>query len=282
MRPLRPFERSCDASCHGAGPESVREKIAEDVSVFGVRLSATNLREASALVERSIRERRKVYICVTDANALLAARQDATLNEIYQNAALSLPDGMPIVWLSKLLGKSGVERVRGTDFMRAVTAMSCGLGLRHFYVGGAPGTAAALSAKLIAAHPGLEVVGALCPPFRELSAAENLETVEEINAARPDVLWIGLGAPKQERWMAANFDRIDAPVMVGVGAAFDFLAGTKPEAPKWLQRSGLEWLFRLACEPRRLWRRYAIVVPTFLCLSARELLLRRLMKVQKV
>lgn len=278
---MRAFERSCDPSRHGATPKSARETITQEVSVFGVKLSATTIPEASALVERSIRERQKVYICVADANALLAARKDATLNEIYRNAALSLPDGMPIVWLSKLLGKSGVERVRGTDFMRAITAMSCGLGLRHFYLGGAPGIAATLSEKLTAAHPGLEVAGALCPPFRELSADENLEMIETINSARPDVLWIGLGAPKQERWMAANFDRIDAPVMIGVGAAFDFLAGTKPEAPKWLQRSGLEWLFRLACEPRRLWRRYAVVVPTFLCLGARELLLRRLMKAQK-
>lgn len=268
---MRPFERSREAS----------EKDTGDVSVFGVRVSATNLREASAIVEQSIRERNKVYICVTDANALLAARQDATLNDIYRNAALSLPDGMPIVWLSKLLGKTRIERVRGTDFMRAVTAMSSGLGLRNFYVGGAPGTAAALGAKLIAAHPGLKVVGALCPPFRELSVDEDIEMIEQINCAQPDVVWVGLGAPKQERWMAANFDRIEAPVMVGVGAAFDFLAGTKAEAPKWMQRSGLEWLFRLASEPRRLWRRYVIVVPTFLCLGARELLLHRLVKLQK-
>lgn len=281
MRRLRPFERSGGAFDHVREPKSAQKETTRDVIVFGVRVSATNLREASAIVAQSIRERKKVYICVTDANALLAARRDATLNDIYRNAALSLPDGMPIVWFSKLLGESGIERVRGTDFMRAVTAMSSGLGLRNFYVGGAPGTAATLGARLIAAHPGLEVVGALCPPFRELSAGENLEIVEQINSARPDVVWVGLGAPKQERWMAANFDRIEAPVMIGVGAAFDFLAGTKAEAPKWMQRSGLEWLFRFASEPRRLWRRYVIVVPTFLCLGARELLLRRLMKLQK-
>lgn len=249
--------------------------------VFGVRVSVTNLSEAVAVVQQSIRDRQRIYICVTDANAALTARRDEKLKDVYGNAALSLPDGMPIVWLSRLLGKSRIERVRGTDFMRAVTEISSQLGFRNFYCGGAPGTAVALSAKLISRYPGLEVAGVMCPPFRELTAQENLEIVERINSARPDVVWVGLGAPKQERWMASNFGRIEAPVMIGVGAAFDFLAGTKPEAPKWMQRLGLEWLFRLASEPRRLWRRYAVVVPTFLCLGAKQVLFHLLMRSQK-
>lgn len=279
---MRPFaKRSQSASGHRGTSLLSSDETGEDVRVFGVRVSVTNLSEAVAVVQQSIRDRQRIYICVTDANAALTARRDEKLKDVYGNAALSLPDGMPIVWLSRLLGKSRIERVRGTDFMRAVTEISSQLGFRNFYCGGAPGTAVALSAKLISRYPGLEVAGVMCPPFRELTAQENLEIVERINSARPDVVWVGLGAPKQERWMASNFGRIEAPVMIGVGAAFDFLAGTKPEAPKWMQRLGLEWLFRLASEPRRLWRRYAVVVPTFLCLGAKQVLFHLLMRSQK-
>ncbi|UZX11307.1 WecB/TagA/CpsF family glycosyltransferase [Methylocystis sp. MJC1] len=278
---MRPFAKRSEDASAATLQISSEEVGGEDVHVFGVRVSATNLGEAVAVVQQAIRERKRIYICVTDANAALVARRNEKLKDVYGDAALSLPDGMPIVWLSRLLGKTRIERVRGTDFMREVTALSSQLGFRNFYFGGAPGTAATLSAKLISSHPGLEAAGVLCPPFRELTAAENLEIVERINSARPDVVWVGLGAPKQERWMATNFGRIEAPVMIGVGAAFDFLAGTKPEAPKWMQRSGLEWLFRLASEPTRLWRRYAVVVPAFLYLGARQVLFHRLLKLQK-
>jgi len=120
-----------------------------------------------------------------------------------------------------------------------------------------------LRAALAAANPGLVVCGMICPPFRPLSAEEDRIVVDTINAARPDIVWLGLSTPKQEQWMAAHLGRIEAPVMIGVGAAFDFLAGLKPQAPRWMQRNGLEWGFRLCCEPGRLWRRYAYIVPGF-------------------
>lgn len=155
-----------------------------------------------------------------------------------------------------------------------MTAISAERGYRQFYYGGAHGVAEKLQQKLLQTYPGLQVAGRICPPFRDLTPEEDQAIVNEINAARPDIVWIGLSTPKQEYWMANHLGRIHAPVMVGVGAAFDFLAGTKPQAPRFMQRSGLEWLFRLLSEPRRLWRRYAYIVPAFAILAAADLALR--------
>jgi N-acetylglucosaminyldiphosphoundecaprenol N-acetyl-beta-D-mannosaminyltransferase len=157
--------------------------------------------------------------------------------------------------------------------MRKLTEISARRGYRQFYYGGAEGLADALKQELALRYPGLSVVGTMCPPFRELTHEENEETVAAINAADPDIVWVGLSTPKQERWMAEHRSRIKAPVMIGVGAAFDFLAGTKRQAPRWMQMCGLEWLFRLLSEPRRLWRRYALVVPGFVLLSLYQLIL---------
>jgi N-acetylglucosaminyldiphosphoundecaprenol N-acetyl-beta-D-mannosaminyltransferase len=131
-----------------------------------------------------------------------------------------------------------------------------------------------LKQKLIGVHPKLEVAGTLCPPFRELTPAEDESVVRAINAARPHIVWVGLSTPKQEYWMASHLGLVEAPAMIGVGAAFDFLAGTKRQAPVWMQRNGLEWLFRLCAEPRRLWRRYAYIVPRFLFLATGEIIHR--------
>jgi N-acetylglucosaminyldiphosphoundecaprenol N-acetyl-beta-D-mannosaminyltransferase len=177
------------------------------------------------------------------------------------------PDGMPLVWVSRLLGRARTKRVYGPDLMRAMTALSARRGYRQFYYGGAPGVAENLRRTLTTLHPALQVAGTLCPPFRPLTPEEDRDAVGAINAARPDILWIGLSTPRQEVWMADHLGRIDAPVMIGVGAAFDFLAGTKKQASVWVQRNGLEWLFRLSSEPRRLWRRYAWVVPGFAVLA---------------
>jgi N-acetylglucosaminyldiphosphoundecaprenol N-acetyl-beta-D-mannosaminyltransferase len=158
--------------------------------------------------------------------------------------------------------------------MRELTAVSAVRGYRHFYYGGAEGVAEKLKQALIFEYPRLAVAGVLCPPFRQLTQEEDHVVVDDINAARPDIVWVGLSTPKQEQWMASHVGRIEAPVMIGVGAAFDFLAGTKRQPPVWMQRNGLEWLFRLCSEPRRLWRRYAYIVPGFAVLAAGELLRR--------
>ena len=170
---------------------------------------------------------------------------------------------MPLVWISRLRGHSGVERVYGPDLMLACCEASVAKGYRHFFYGGAGGVPEQLSERLQKRFPGLQIAGQWSPPFRELTTLEEAEMVERINAAQPDIVWIGLSTPKQERWMARYVGRISAPVLIGVGAAFDMHAGVKKQPPRWMQRSGLEWLFRLGAEPRRLWRRYLINNPLF-------------------
>ena len=232
--------------------------------------------DAIAVIEQWIEQRTPNYVCIRDVHGVMESRKDSRLRDIHNQAGLVTPDGMPLVWMSRWLGAKRVERVYGPDLMRAISARSPGRGYRHFYFGGAPGVADRLAAALVAANPGLNVVGTLCPPFRPLTPEEDAEVVAQINAAAPDIVWVGLSTPKQEYWMASHIGRINAPVLIGVGAAFDFLAGTKKQAPAWMQRNGLEWLFRLGAEPRRLWRRYAYIVPRFLILAAGELVRRAL------
>ncbi len=245
-------------------------------NVLGVAVSSLTLEDAVARIADFVDRRRRAYVCVTGVHGVMECRRDPGLRDIHNRAALVTPDGMPLVWFRRLCGDRRIGRVYGPDLMRAVTAASVARGYRHFYYGGAEGVADHLAATLTAAHPGLRVVGTLCPPFRKLAPEEDRAEIAAINAAHPDIVWVGLSTPKQEIWMAEHRAALDAPVLIGVGAAFDFLAGTKRQAPAWLGRHGLEWLFRLCSEPRRLWRRYAYIVPGFLCLAAADFLRRAL------
>jgi N-acetylglucosaminyldiphosphoundecaprenol N-acetyl-beta-D-mannosaminyltransferase len=244
------------------------------VDILGVGVSPIDLDDAIATIERWISERSRNYVCITGVHGVMESRRDQRLRRIHNEAGMVTPDGMPLVWLSRLLGKHRTERVYGPDLMRKMTAVSSQRGYRQFYYGGSEGVADKLKQGLTAAHPDLEVAGTYCPPFRALTPEEDQAAVDAINAARPHIVWVGLSTPKQEFWMATHLGRVEAPVMVGVGAAFDFLAGTKRQAPLWMQRSGLEWLFRLCSEPRRLWRRYAYIVPGFAILAAGDLVRR--------
>jgi N-acetylglucosaminyldiphosphoundecaprenol N-acetyl-beta-D-mannosaminyltransferase len=246
------------------------------LDILGVRVSVINPDDAVARIERWIDERSRNYVCITGVHGVMESRRDHRLRCIHNDAAMVTPDGMPLVWFSRLCGFSRSDRVYGPDLMRKMTAVSAVRGYRQFYYGGAEGVAENLKQALTAAHPTLKVVGSLCPPFRELMPAEDEAVTATINAARADIVWVGLSTPKQEIWMARHLGRIEAPVMIGVGAAFDFLAGTKRQAPLWMQRHGLEWLFRLCSEPRRLWRRYASMVPGFIILAVGELVRRAL------
>jgi N-acetylglucosaminyldiphosphoundecaprenol N-acetyl-beta-D-mannosaminyltransferase len=182
---------------------------------------------------------------------------------------------MPLVWLARLSGFHNVTRVYGPDLMLAMTALSARAGYRNYYLGGNPGTAERLKSVLTHEYPGLNVLGTFSPPFRPMSAQEDEWLVETINSANPDIVWVGLSCPKQERWMAEHFGRLTAPVMVGVGAAFDFLSGEKAQAPLFMQRSGTEWLFRMISEPRRLAGRYMRNIPAFVYLTLRQMLTGR-------
>jgi N-acetylglucosaminyldiphosphoundecaprenol N-acetyl-beta-D-mannosaminyltransferase len=244
------------------------------VNVLGVDVNVSSLHEAVATVERWVRQRTQHYVCITGAHGVMESRRDARLRDILNEAGMVTADGMSLVWFSRIVGNAPAERVYGPDLMRTLTALSPARGYRHFYYGGPPGVAEKLKHAVEAGYPGVVVAGTLSPPFRELSPEEDEAVVAAINAARPDIVWVGLSTPKQEFWMARHLGRIVAPVMIGVGAAFDFLAGTKRQAPRWIQQSGLEWLFRLATEPRRLWRRYAYIVPGFALLTVQALAAR--------
>jgi len=172
---------------------------------------------------------------------------------------------MSIVWLLRLKGHHHVRRVYGPDLMNALCRQSLEYGYRHYFYGGAPGVAETLQAKMQEQYPGLQVAGTYCPPFRPLTPEEDIRVMEIIKDSKPDILWVGISSPKQEIWMAEHVERLGIPALIGVGAAFDFLSGNKEQAPRWIQRSGLEWLFRLASEPKRLWRRY-VEYPLFLIL----------------
>jgi N-acetylglucosaminyldiphosphoundecaprenol N-acetyl-beta-D-mannosaminyltransferase len=215
------------------------------------------------VVEGWIRRRDPHYICVTGMHGVMECQRDEGLRRIHNLAGLVTTDGMPLVWLCRLKGFRGVERVYGPDLLLALCDRSSALGYRHFFYGASVEVLDALTTNLRAKYAGLQVAGTFAPPFRPMSRVEDAEMVRFIRATRPDVVWVGLSTPKQERWMAEHVDQLDVPALIGVGAAFDFHAGTKRQAPRWMQRSGLEWLYRLLSEPRRLYRRYLINIPLF-------------------
>jgi N-acetylglucosaminyldiphosphoundecaprenol N-acetyl-beta-D-mannosaminyltransferase len=227
------------------------------VDVLGVGVSAIDMRQALEAIHGWINRRELQYVCVTGVHGVMESRRDPDLQRIHNRAGLVTPDGMPLVWLARRAGFPWVNRVYGPDLLLACCEASRQHGYRHFFYGGGPGVPERLAERLVARFPGLQVAGTNSPPFRSLLPEEDTAIVEQINAAAPDIVWVGLSTPKQERWMDAHRPRLEAPVLIGVGAAFDFHAGTKRQAPRWMQRSGLEWLFRLSQEPRRLWRRYS-------------------------
>lgn len=248
------------------------ENRIQKVNILGVGISAINLEQATSVILDWIEQHQKQYICVTPAHGVMDCQKDENLRKIFNSSGLTTPDGMSLVWILKILGKRNVSRVYGPDLMEAICRNSSGKNsYRHFLYGGVNGVPERLSVKLQQNNPNLKIVGTYSPPFRSLTPEEDNEIIDMINSAHPDIVWVGISTPKQERWMAAHLDSLNAPILIGVGAAFDFLSGTKKQAPKWIQRSGLEWLFRLASEPNRLWKRY-IQYPRFIALVVSQLL----------
>ena len=235
----------------------------ERVNVLGVGVSVLNLRTALDAIAGAVRARRPGYICVTGVHGVMEAQADENFRRILNGALLCTPDGMPMVWLGKIRGHAEMRRVYGPDLMLDVCAWSETSGCRHFFYGGAAGVAEELRDKLTARFPKLAIAGCYTPPFRALNAAEENQLRETVRAARPDILWVGLSTPKQEKFMAEFLPKLDVTLMIGVGAAFDFHAGRVKQAPRWMQRSGLEWFYRLCQEPRRLAKRYLTNNPRF-------------------
>jgi N-acetylglucosaminyldiphosphoundecaprenol N-acetyl-beta-D-mannosaminyltransferase len=245
-------------------------------SILGIDVCAINMADALATVEEWIKARTPNYVCITGVHGVIESQTNARLGEIHNQAGLVTPDGMPLVWMARALGHSRTSRVYGPDLMHALSSLSAERGYKQFYYGGNDGVAELLKTSLEGRYPGLQVVGTHTPPFRTLTAAEDQDIVDKINAAKPDIVWVGLSTPKQEYWMAEHAGRIQAPVMIGVGAAFDFLSGLKTQAPGVMQRNGLEWLYRLGTEPRRLWRRYLHIVPRFLVQGGAQIVAAKL------
>ena len=240
-------------------------------NILGVGISVINMELALAQIGSWIDHDDRQYVCVTSAHPISVCQRDERLRCIINQAGMVTPDGMPLVWLSRLQGYRFIERVYGPDLLLAACERSLQMGWTHFFYGGGNGVADKVAERLIERYPGLKVVGMVTPPFRPLTQEENETIVAAINSASPDILWVGLGAPKQEYWMAEHLGMLDVPVMIGIGAAFDFHAGIKRQAPRWMQQIGLEWIYRLACEPRRLWRRYLVNIPLFIYLSFLQL-----------
>ena len=237
--------------------------VIQRVNVLGVGISVLNLPAALEAIADAVKARRKGYVCVTGVHGVMEAQDDAAFQKILNRALLCTPDGMPMVWAGRLAGHREMSRVYGPDLMLDVCAWSETSGCKHFFYGGADGVAELLAEKLKKKFPKLAVVGTFTPPFRALNADEQKKLQEQISAAPPDILWVGLSTPKQEKFMAEFLPKLDATLMIGVGAAFDFHSGRVRQAPRWMQRSGLEWFYRLCCEPRRLAKRYFRNNPLF-------------------
>lgn len=206
---------------------------------------------------------RSDFVCFRDVHGVMADRKDPVLHAAHKKAGMVVPDGMPLVWTSRARGHEDVGRVSGPDFMLKMCEHSVSAGYKHYLYGGAPGVAEKLALSLKDRFPGILIVGTYCPPFRKLTPEEDDAIIRHISGSQAQFVWIGLGSPKQEHWMADHVGRIPGAILFGVGAAFDFHAGVKKRAPQWMQKTGLEWLYRLLSEPGRLWRRYVLMAPHF-------------------
>jgi N-acetylglucosaminyldiphosphoundecaprenol N-acetyl-beta-D-mannosaminyltransferase len=248
------------------------------VDILGVKVSAINLSKAVVLADTAISSGKTGYICVTGVHGVMEAQKDPLFRKILNNAMINTPDGMPMSWVGWINGFRAMDRVYGPDFMLAICELSVRRGYRHFLLGGKPGVAPVLQTALQSRFPGLNVVGTYTPPFRPLTSEEEDILFNLVRSAKPDIIWVGLSTPKQEKFMATYSDRFRVPLMVGVGAAFDIHSGQSRDAPDWVKRSGLQWLHRLAQEPRRLAPRYLRNNPRFLFLVSRQLARRGLKK----
>ena len=241
--------------------------------LLGIRVSAASFSEVLDYVLDAPEAGGRLSIHFATVHTLVEAHRNGDLRQALMEGVVE-PDGMPLVWLGQR-EFPGLERVCGPDFMPALIQGGIPFGRAHFFYGGAPGVPEALAARLVGRYPGIRVAGTLSPPFRALSQAESASIVETINAAEPDYVWVGLGTPKQDLWVAENRPRLRASALLAVGAAFDFHAGRRRRAPRWMQRSGTEWIYRLATEPRRLAARYTATNARFLRLVVAERLRNR-------
>jgi N-acetylglucosaminyldiphosphoundecaprenol N-acetyl-beta-D-mannosaminyltransferase len=244
--------------------------------LLGVPVALTDYAGAMDAMDGMIERRERGYVCAAAVHVMMVARHDPETRAALRGASLVVPDGRPLVWALNLLGAGLQDRVYGPELTERYCRRAAERGHRVWLYGGAtPAALADLERTLIERFPGIPVAGGLSPPHRPLTSEEEAALAARINEDAPDVVWVGIGAPKQERWMARMRPLVEAPVLAGVGAAFDFIAGRKRQAPAWMQRSGLEWLFRLTQDPLRLAPRYLRYNPAFVAAFARQYLRER-------
>lgn len=258
-------------------PRSSAVHPPDTVAVLGIPLALTDYEQTLDWIEAKIEARQRGYVCVCNVHTVMAAREDPDLRAALHGSSLNVPDGQPLVWAINALGHSLTDRVYGPELMARACARAASSRQPRFYLYGGrnQGALVQLALNLRQQYDGVKIVGGYSPPHRPLTEEEQDAVVAEINSSRADVVWVGIGVPKQEKWMARLSAELEAPVLIGVGAAFDFHAGLVPQAPSWLQEAGLEWAYRLAQEPRRLWRRYLRYNPRFVRAFAGQLVRHR-------
>lgn len=265
MQRNEPTEHAASRGFAGANASGVAA-----TRILGIPVSLVDLNKAVATILDWCEAGSAHFVCVRDVHGIMRAQEDPALFALHQQAGLVTPDGMPLVWLARHRGHAHVGRACGADLVQELCRRSVERGYRHYFYGGKPGVAERMAQALSEQYPGLQVAGTSTPPFRAMTAEEDAQATQEIVAARPHIVWVGLSTPTQEFWMRDHVGRIPGATLMGVGAAFDFHAGDVKRAPRWMQKSGLEWLHRLLSEPRRLWRRYLVLAPRFVVRAARE------------
>jgi len=283
MTPEQQIERLPAAGVAGETASSVaahpRPTDIPTREIVGVPMAMTDYAEAVDVMDGMVERRDRGYVCAVAVHATTASYLDREMHEAVTGASMTVPDGMPLVWAARLLGEDLDSRVYGPELMRRFNDRCAERGHRVYLYGGRDqGSLVQLTLNLRRNHPGINIVGGYSPPFRELSREEEDEIAEQINEQRPDVIWVGIGVPKQELWMARMRARLDAPVICAVGAAFDFHAERVTQAPSWMQERGLEWIHRIAQEPRRLLPRYMYYNPRFVAAFARQFFSERILR----
>jgi N-acetylglucosaminyldiphosphoundecaprenol N-acetyl-beta-D-mannosaminyltransferase len=239
----------------------------------------TNYVEAVDVMDGMVQRRECGYVSAVAVHAVMVSQHDEEMHRAVRGSTLTVPDGMPLVWAANMLGEDLDNRVYGPELMVRFNQRCAERGHRVYLYGGRDqGSLVQLTLNLRRRHQGINIVGGYSPPFGELTLEDENEIAERINAARPDVVWVGIGVPKQEKWMARMRDRLDAPVICAVGAAFDFHAERVSQAPRWMQERGLEWTYRIAQEPRRLLPRYLYYNPRFMAAFARQFVRERVLR----
>ena len=236
----------------------------EQVNVLGVGVHPIDMEKAALILEARIREGRKGYVCLAGVHGIMEAQRDPGLKSIYAQAALVAPDGMPTVWIGQAQGFREMQRVFGPDLMIEILVREEFRNCVHFLCGGESGVAEKLRDELLRRFPWAKIVGTYSPPFRPMTPEEERELTERVRSLQPDIIWVGISTPKQEKFMARYLPILDTKLMIGVGAAFLFHTGAIRDSPQWVKRAGLQWLHRLLQEPSRLWKRYLLNNPLFL------------------